>query len=98
MPTVPPTSNPLLAVSRRLFRAAPFPVQKGMVLTFHLKAAARRPLASLRYLLFEPRQLDTFTYEIANAGELAPCLAAALRRELPHRDQGPRPADLSALP
>ena len=28
----------------------------------------------------------------------APALAAALRRELPHRDQGPRPADLSALP
>ena len=27
----------------------------------------------------------------------APVLAAALRRELPHRDQGPRPADLSAL-
>jgi hypothetical protein len=28
----------------------------------------------------------------------APALAAALRRELPHRDQGPRPADLPALP
>ena len=27
----------------------------------------------------------------------APVLAAALRRELPHRDQGPRPADLPAL-
>ena len=27
----------------------------------------------------------------------APVLAAALRRGLPHRDQGPRPADLSAL-
>ena len=27
----------------------------------------------------------------------APVLAAALRRELPHRDQGPRPANLSAL-
>ncbi|HEU5391463.1 MAG TPA: wax ester/triacylglycerol synthase domain-containing protein [Streptosporangiaceae bacterium] len=28
----------------------------------------------------------------------APALAAALRRELPHRDQGPRQADLPALP
>jgi WS/DGAT/MGAT family acyltransferase len=28
----------------------------------------------------------------------APALAAALRRELPHRDQGPRQANLSALP
>lgn len=27
----------------------------------------------------------------------APVLADALRRELPHRDQGPRPANLSAL-
>jgi diacylglycerol O-acyltransferase / wax synthase len=27
----------------------------------------------------------------------APALAAALRRELPHRDQGPRPVNLSAL-
>ena len=71
-------THPLLRLGRRLppsWRAAiPKPGKRLVVLAMYSAAVRRRPKEALQYLL-SGRELENFTYEIANADELVEFLA-----------------------
>jgi predicted O-methyltransferase YrrM len=62
-----------------LRRGAPLALKKIAVLSLYPAAVRRRPLAAAHYLLHD-RETDNFTYDIANAGELARFLSLCLKR------------------
>ncbi len=67
-------------VPRSLRTGAPLPLKKIAVLSMYPAAVRRRPLAAAHYLLHD-RETDNFTYDIANADELARFLSSRLRTD-----------------
>lgn len=64
-------------VPRPLRRRAPKVLKRAAVLMAYFPAVTRHPIHGARYLLFG-RELDNFTYEVGNLGELAVFIASVV--------------------
>ena len=58
----------------RNVRPEAFPAKLHMVRTYYVEAIGRAPLHVVRYLLLD-REIDNYTYEIGNLGELGAFLS-----------------------